>query len=559
MDSWAGSAKSAVNDLLGNTSYTSSAYGDLLGFGSYGTPITKGRAAVTNIADKPNTTWYSSWLSNPWTALNSAAHNFNSYDIYSAPQYYDRSNPFSSSSINVQGFSYKDPLRPEKSDLNPYGRALTPLERDANKILFEASLVERSGGWAQNSSAPAQADSVFSTDAADYINKAATRYGVPANLLKSMIVNESSGDWGRDGNRWHVVTDRFGNPTRFKRDGSVNHLMPYVGMFEEFASDLGFDPQSLRGNQEGQIMVMAAAMRDIYDRPIGNEGKKYGDTYGWEGIPSMYFGGVSPDNMNFTDEYGTKTRDYYNNALSRWEQYDRLAGDTASWSTGEWVGNITGNDVVSKALEFVGKVPYIWGDIPGKGTNITQWVGQGRGWDCSGFTYYLDQTYGSGQLPMGAHYQYQWAQQNSRLYDSNGWTEQTVKNLKPGDLLFFNTENQRGAGANLNPAGHVAMYIGTDGNGVPQMVHAANPESGTIISPLSGYYTSRFIGGMHMSWSGGQSTVEGSTWNRVRTPYGNAINSMFGLEAPDQWTYEYLAKGRGMRTNSKAASSMWGL
>ena len=55
---------------------------------------------------------------------------------------------------------------------------------------------------------------------------------------------------------------------------------------------------------------------------------------------------------------------------------------------------------------------------------------------------------------------------------------------------------QGGAGAELNRAGHVAIYIG---NG--QIIHAANEQTGTIISNLSAY--GGVMGAMHMSWGGG--------------------------------------------------------
>jgi hypothetical protein len=36
------------------------------------------------------------------------------------------------------------------------------------------------------------------------------------------------------------------------------------------------------------------------------------------------------------------------------------------------------------------------------------------------------------------------------------------------------------------------------------MIHAANPDAGTIISQYSTYRGGRFLGAMSMSWSGGQ-------------------------------------------------------
>jgi cell wall-associated NlpC family hydrolase len=104
-------------------------------------------------------------------------------------------------------------------------------------------------------------------------------------------------------------------------------------------------------------------------------------------------------------------------------------------------------------------------------------------------TRWMDQKYGNGTLAMGSHYQYQQMQQEGRLFND-------LNQLQAGDLVFIDTGWQGGAGAELNRAGHVAIYIG---NG--QILHAANQQAGTIISPISGYQN--IIGAAHQSFSGG--------------------------------------------------------
>lgn len=52
-------------------------------------------------------------------------------------------------------------------------------------------------------------------------------------------------------------------------------------------------------------------------------------------------------------------------------------------------------------------------------------------------------------------------------------TSVSRSDIKPGDLIFYYT-----------PVSHVAMYIG-DRNGVPSIVHAANPRVGVVVAPLS--------------------------------------------------------------------------
>jgi cell wall-associated NlpC family hydrolase len=191
-----------------------------------------------------------------------------------------------------------------------------------------------------------------------------------------------------------------------------------------------------------------------------------------------------------TDAYGTTDQAYLQRVKGFEQQLNQSGGSFSGGGTTNLptttqfnAGNPVGNSVVQTALSYVG-VPYVWGGIPGKGDN--PWD---SGWDCSGMTYWLDQNYGSGQLPMGSHYQYQYAQQTGQLFTD-------LNQLKPGDVVFIDTGWYGGAGGNLNRAGHVGMYIG---NG--QIVNAANPSSGTIISPLQSSGT--VLGAMHMAWSGG--------------------------------------------------------
>lgn len=129
-------------------------------------------------------------------------------------------------------------------------------------------------------------------------------------------------------------------------------------------------------------------------------------------------------------------------------------------------GDPVTDSIVSESQQFVG-VAYNWGALPNAGDD--PWS---TGWDCSGFTQYLDSQYGNGNVPYGSHYQYQAAAEQGILK-----TDQS--NLQAGDLLFYDTGWMAGGGSDLNRAGHVAMYIG---NG--QVIQAANPDVGTIITPL---------------------------------------------------------------------------
>jgi peptidoglycan DL-endopeptidase CwlO len=108
--------------------------------------------------------------------------------------------------------------------------------------------------------------------------------------------------------------------------------------------------------------------------------------------------------------------------------------------------------VVGIAMRYVG-VPYKWG-----GSSPS------TGFDCSGFTKFVYAQVGV-NLPHNAAMQFQLGRPVSR------------SELQPGDLVFF------------HGLGHMGLYIG-GGN----FIHA--PQTGDVvkISPLSGWYSSRFVG-----------------------------------------------------------------
>ena len=295
------------------------------------------------------------------------------------------------------------------------------------------------------------------------IGKAASTFGVPANLLKSMINRESSGNWARD-NRV------YGG---FRGD----EILPFVGIFRKTAEAWGLDFDAMVGNKQLQIDGMA--------KIIAGLAKQYG---GYDNAAKVYFGGEQALNGGFTDELGMDSDTYGSKAVADWHYLDTVGGGGKNWNddipTYDWKQSGYGNNsVVQKAMQFVG-TPYVWGGIPEANQDPRQ-----TGWDCSGMTYWLDQKYGGGNLPQGSHYQYQYAQQTGQLFTN-------PSQLQAGDLVFIDTGWQGGAGAEMNNAGHVAVYIG---NG--QILHAANQQQGTIISQLSAYQG--VLGYMHQQYSGG--------------------------------------------------------
>lgn len=114
------------------------------------------------------------------------------------------------------------------------------------------------------------------------------------------------------------------------------------------------------------------------------------------------------------------------------------------------------NKVVTNAYSKIGR-PYVYGD---KGT---------KGFDCSGFTCSVYES------SMGVK-----LNRSSRDQVNNGIPIEKSE-LKPGDLLFFNT-----SGKGIS---HVGLYIG-DG----QMIHASTSNSQVEITDInSKYYSSRYV------------------------------------------------------------------
>ena len=117
------------------------------------------------------------------------------------------------------------------------------------------------------------------------------------------------------------------------------------------------------------------------------------------------------------------------------------------------------NEVIAYAKTLLGK-PYVWG---AQGPNS---------FDCSGFTYYVFKNKAGIVLPRTSS-----AQSKYGTYVSKS-------NLKPGDLVFFDTN-----GANNGNVSHVGMYIG---NG--QMIHASYGQKKIVIANFNdSYYQKAYV------------------------------------------------------------------
>ncbi|OMC84274.1 hypothetical protein BK128_16990 [Viridibacillus sp. FSL H7-0596] len=101
------------------------------------------------------------------------------------------------------------------------------------------------------------------------------------------------------------------------------------------------------------------------------------------------------------------------------------------------IPNPTAKDIIKTGKEFLG-LPYLWGGI------------SAYGFDCSGFVYSIYKQHGI-LIP-----------RDSSVQAVHG-KPVSLKNLKPGDLLFFANNNGKGK------IHHVAMYIGKG-----QIIHSPN-------------------------------------------------------------------------------------
>jgi hypothetical protein len=154
--------------------------------------------------------------------------------------------------------------------------------------------------------------------------------------------------------------------------------------------------------------------------------------------------------------------------------------------------SVEGSAIADLADEYAG-VPYVH-EFPTAADDPSA-----TGWDCSSFVHWLADKNGisevqlpngpgyvGGGVPVGSHFQYQWATANDRTIDPS--------EAQPGDIIFFSTDPNREwcdpanyNGCMNNDASHVGVYLGPDETGRARMIHAAAPEVGTVFDYLDGY------------------------------------------------------------------------
>lgn len=177
--------------------------------------------------------------------------------------------------------------------------------------------------------------------AASDINAAAARYGVPARFLATIIAQESTGDFARDGSRFW-----YGRP-------QSGPLLPYVGVFQNTAaSRAGMSAgqfQSLIGNRAGQIDLLAQVLRSQYD-----EIRQQNPAYDWMNVASYHYSG-RPVADGWADERGVPNTRYVNQTrdlLSRLGGIGSTPAGSMGGSLGGSIGTMLGGQSPSISQEF---------------------------------------------------------------------------------------------------------------------------------------------------------------------------------------------------------------
>ena len=141
----------------------------------------------------------------------------------------------------------------------------------------------------------------------------------------------------------------------------------------------------------------------------------------------------------------------------------RLSGALAKYQRS--YGNGSSSNVVRYAKKWLGS-RYVWG------------ASRAGAFDCSGFTQYVMRRTKGRAIPRVSRRQAYYGKYVSR------------RNLRPGDLIFFDTSRRRRGYVN-----HVAIYIG--GN---RFIHASSAKHRVVITSLNKpFYSSRFMWGRRIN------------------------------------------------------------
>lgn len=178
----------------------------------------------------------------------------------------------------------------------------------------------------------------------------------------------------------------------------------------------------------------------------------------------------------------------------------------------------SGEDIVRMAKKSLG-VPYVWG-----GNSLTGGV------DCSGLTQQVFKRFGI-NIPRVTYDQI------------NVGARVSIKKLRPGDLVFFDTDRSR------RGPDHVGIYMGGG-----KFIHAPRPGSSVKISSLGeSYYQSRWMGGRRMS---GVKAGAGGGGGFAEEPEPRLSSSELAERYGMSYAF-FKSEGELMKLLKKATSGQW--
>jgi len=249
-----------------------------------------------------------------------------SYDPGTYGSEYD---PFSSIPMKIVNADIDQWLRETYPENYTFDDPIAPIDPATGQPVPGAPVPGYVGGKLTNAGgAWANADTANS-----YIAQAAKMFGVPENLIKSMIQRESSGNW--EANNYTYTGYRN------------SEMLPYVGIFRAAAETRGINFDGLKGNQGLQIQAMAQIISEL--------ATSYG---GFQNAAKVYFGGEKALTGVFVDENNLPSDYYFNKTMEGWNYLDGLAGTQPATSgnvapiASGGMGSIWGNANAPVTQEF---------------------------------------------------------------------------------------------------------------------------------------------------------------------------------------------------------------